>query len=280
MADATDVQNTLAALIAAALYPGGFGGVSAVGSGIRIMAGWPSAATLDADLRAGIAQVSIFASKTEKNTTRYPREWEEINRGTRTITATVAGTVVTLGGSISTPQNVALHCTGKVYTYAVQSLDSLATVASALALLVSRDRPATSSGSTVTIPSASRLKVNVGVGGTMARFIRHQEKQFTISVWAPTPTLRSSISQIIDVLLSSMNFLELPDLTSGRIIYQHSFDADETQKEICYRRDLTFSVDYPTIELTGADEIVTVNTSIDGGPAPDGRNLVTTISRG
>ena len=51
MADQSDVEQALAAVVAAVLYPGGTTAASLVGVACRVHRGWPDAASLDADLK-------------------------------------------------------------------------------------------------------------------------------------------------------------------------------------------------------------------------------------
>lgn len=74
MADLSDVESSLVTVIAGLLYPNGTGQPSSVGIPCKVFAGWPTAAQLDADLVAGVANVSVYPTQIERNTTRYPRD--------------------------------------------------------------------------------------------------------------------------------------------------------------------------------------------------------------
>ena len=266
MADQTDVQNALAALIAGALYPNGTGQAPAVAAtGVRIYPGWPMAGQLDTDLRANTCHVSaVPRGSAERNTTRYLREWVPFNIPTRTIVATVAGTVVTLSGTITTPQNVALIVNGRAYVHAVQPGDTLTTVATGLATLVNADTSATSSGPTISIPGGWQIEPRVGAKGQQARYLRHTSKQFQITVWAPTPTLRSAIGKIVDPLLATPAYIALADGTNGLLHYEMTYDHEGPQKELLYRRDIVYSVDWPLLEFADAFEVIVIEPGIQG----------------
>lgn len=282
MADISDVQNTIAAIVAGGLYPRGTALPSVVGSACKIYAGWPTAKTLDEDVRLGVSHVSVFATKGENNTTRYERDWREIARGKATIKAQIAanGTDITFSGVISAPQNIAVHTHGRAFTYAVQSFDTFDTMVGALAILINEVTPATSNGPVLTIPAAAGLKINIGVGGTLARILKHQERTIMVTTWAPTPQLRTKVSKILDPLFAELSYLRYPDGSHGRIIYHGTYDEDEGQKQIVYRRDLTYRVEYPTLEIEGATEIVTIASNIQGGQIPTDINPVTAVSSG
>jgi len=265
MADLQDVQDTLASLIAGVIYPQGTGAPSVTGGDVRIFAGWPAANKLDADLRAGVANVSVFTFDTEKNTSRYLEPWGELSRGTKTIGATVDASVkaFTLTGTVATPQIVTAIVNGTAFSRAVQDNDTLTTIAAGLATLITAfGIAASSSGPTVSIPDAYRITVNIGVNGKIARVTKRQEKLFQVDIWAASNDARGALAKAIDPMLSDMSHIALPDGTSGRMIYVRSQNIDETQPELLYRRVLCYSVDYPTIITADATEITSVAADI------------------
>ena len=259
MADLADVETTLATLIAGWMYPSGTGGASAIAADVKVYAGWPVAAKLDADLRLGnVVHISVFGTESEKNTSRYLEEWGELSRPAKTLGATVGATSITLTGSIATHQHISALVNGKAYAYALQAGDTLATVATALAALINANTAATASGAVITIPGAHAITVRIGVDGTIGRVVRRQEKQFLIDIWSPTPDLRTAAARIIDPKLSGLDFITLPDNTAGRIKYVHSRNIDEGQKQLVYRRNITYSVDYATVDTDSATEVTIV----------------------
>ena len=85
MADQSDVAATLAAMIAAALYPNGTNQPSVVGAPVIVYPGWPNPQTLDADMAAGKAHVSVFPRPGDVVTSLAmgDAEWvETVNNGT------------------------------------------------------------------------------------------------------------------------------------------------------------------------------------------------------
>jgi phage tail sheath gpL-like len=171
MADLTDVENALVALIAQAVYPNGTALPSVAAIPVKVYAGWPAAAQLDADLRAGIANVSVFPTDSEQNTTRYPKTWQTVAVNAPTLTLAVNAQSVTVGGAVSTPCNLALLVSGKNYVYAVQATDTLTSIATALASLLAVDFPATTSvGAAINLPVSARIvAAKVGGSGTSMR---------------------------------------------------------------------------------------------------------------
>ncbi|MGC8025644.1 hypothetical protein ACP3WI_25020, partial [Salmonella enterica] len=77
--------------------------------------------------------------------------------------------VVTLAGTVSAGQNVAITVNGTAYIVAAQAGSTLSGLAAALATLISADVAATSNGATVSVPSAKTLAASIGTSGTMTR---------------------------------------------------------------------------------------------------------------
>lgn len=252
MADLADVENALVALIAQTLYPNGTGQPSVTGTPAIIYAGWPTSSRLDADLLAlsqgqvgGKIHVSVFPTNTERNTTRYMRQWQPVSNPTPTLTLTISGQQVTVGGTVSTPQNVMLMVGHQPYVYAVQGADTLTSIATALAALIPG---ASSAGPIVTLAASAVLTAaRVGGSGTSIMETRRQERVMQITAWADTPARRDAVIQAIDPVLAQIQFLTLVDQTAARLIYRSSRKDDMVQKANLYRRDLLYSVEYATI---------------------------------
>ena len=261
MADLVDVENALVALISQTLYPNGTAQPSVTGTPAIVYAGWPTASRLDADLLAlasnqagGKIHVTVFPTKTERNTTRYMRTWQDVSAPVQTLTLAISGQQVTVGGVVSTPQNVMLMVGHQPFVYAVQPADTLTSIATALAALVAG---AANVGPVITLPvGASLTAARVGASGTAIKEIRRQEKVYQITVWADKPDNRAAAAQVIDPVLADTPFLIFPDTTAGRLIYRSSCDDDMVSKAVLYRRDLLYSVEYgtyitaPTTQIT------------------------------
>lgn len=267
MADLSDVSNALVSLLAQIIYPNGSGNASAVGASCRIYMGWPQSQQLNADLLAGYCHISVFPTQNERNTSRYLRVWQPLPVTVPTLTLTQNNNSVTVGGAVSVC-NVALLVQGQNYAYAVKATDTLTSVATALAALITG---ATSSGAVITLPTNANLQaLKIGVGGTMAREVRRQERVFMMAIWSPTAALRDAIAKLIDAALVDMTFMALPDLSMAHVNYKGSVVVDERQKSALYRRDLNYAIEYATTETTGAMEVTQIATNIDSvldGPA-------------
>jgi hypothetical protein len=268
MADISDVQNTLVGLIAGALYPNGTGQDSAVGAQCRVGSGWPTKAQLDPDLAHGIVNVSVYPTSIEHKTSRYMPHWQEINRFPPTVTLTSdIGGSITVGGTIAAPfhaQNTAVLIGGHAFTYAVQASDTLATVASALAALIAAQYPGTSStGAVITLPAGTpQPTLRTGGYATVAKEVKRQSRVVRIVIWSPTPTLRDKVASLLDAFLAQIEFLTLPDGFGGRLLYHHSDLVDLQEKANLYRRDLCYSVEFPTTVTQQATDVTVTVTNL------------------
>jgi hypothetical protein len=271
MADVIDVQNALVALIAQTLYPNGTSQPSIVAAPCKVYPGWPTQSQLDADLIAGTHHVTVYPSPTERNTTRYPKRWKTLAITAPTLTLAVNGQQITVGGAMPAPFsacNMAILVSGKNYVYAVQSTDSLASIATALAALLAADYPGASSlGAVITVPTVGYIaSAKVGTTGTSIREIRRQEKVFQITAWCDTPAHRDAVVGPVDVALAATQFLTLADGTAARLIYKSTLVDDAKQKAKLYRRDLIYTVEYATTQTATDTQIVASQSNFSDQP--------------
>ena len=275
MADVADVMNALVALVDQTLYPNGSSSPSLTGATFRIYPGEPLPGQLDADIAAGTVNVSVFPLLGEINTTRFPADWQESTPPAVTLAAAVAGTTVTLSGTVSSPQNVALLVDGKSYVYAVAASDTLATIATALAALVNADQPASAAGAVVSVPNSHRIVARLGGVGTSIRELKRQLRRFRISFWCADPNTRNAAAAPVDVALAATHFLTLADGSAGRLVYHASPLIDTAETLAIYRRDLVYSVEYPTTQTESDTEIIVIEENVAAGPAPTATTAVT-----
>ncbi len=260
MSDLSDVLNSLVNAVYAAVYPNGINQPPVFGTCITIFPGWPTPAQLAANLAAGTCSVSVYPRPEERNTTRYPLDWQTVSQNTPTLTLTSVGQVVTIAGTIpptNNPHNAVIFVNAKPYVYAVQSTDTLSGIAAALAALIAADVAGTvSSGVTVVLPSTARLgAVRIGVTGQIDQEIRRQERLFQIGIWANIPQQRDAVAQAIDIALAQLRFLTLPDGYAARIIYKGSPMSDAQEKSALFRRDLLYTVEYATTLAQSATQV-------------------------
>ena len=274
MADLSDVENAIVAVIGVSLYPSGGSGPNPITSDtVNIAAGWPLAAQLETDVGNNVVNISVFPLPgSGRNTTRYPRGDEIVTPPAHTLTATVAGNQITIGGTVSTPQNVIVLCgTRYVFPYSVPSAAPLNSIAAAVAALIAAAFPGTSaSGAVITIAGNPGI-VRARIAGAAATWIeqRRQQLTFDVSIWAATPTQRANLAKVVDVALAQLDWLTLADQSAARIRCEMQTDIDDAQKVTIYRRCFRFTVEYPTV-LTGTayeTGAIGVTPTIDDGPS-------------
>lgn len=260
MADISEVLTTLADLIGGVVFPNGEGTPSISGSCVQVMPGWPIAQQIDAAMAAKppITLISVFPLK-GKDTTRYLTEFDELSVNTPTLTLTASGLNVTVGGTIPTasnPTNLVIFVNSVPRIYQARVGDTLSSIAAALAAMTPG---ATSSGPTVQLPALSRLgAVRVGVTGQSTNIAESELRRFQITVWAATDALRNIFGKAIRQYFAPISRIDLPDGSQGNIMFVDDFLTDTMQKQAIYRRDIWYSVDYPTLQTLSATQITDI----------------------
>jgi len=248
MADQSDVETALAAIVANALYPNGTAAESAIGRICRVYRGYPTAPALDADLAAGVMHVSVAVGPAPaRNVTRYPRKWITVAPVLTVLSVAVSPQSATFSGACAVGQLAGVIVNGTAYPYAVQANDSPATVASNLAaMLRTAGWLVEYAGSTVGVPGAEQFTARVVSGAGALQEIKRQAQEFKISMWCPDPATRDAAAPVVDEALAGLNFIPLADGSYARLIFANSDAQDGAADAVLYRRDLTYNVEYPT----------------------------------
>jgi hypothetical protein len=248
MADQADVESALAAIVANALYPNGAGVPSVTGNVCRIYRGFPNTPALDADLAAGVVNISVMAGTgAVKNVTRYPRRWVSVAPVAQVLSVAVVGQGAVFSGSCAVGQLAGIKVNGVVYPYAVQGNDSPATVASNIAVLLrAAGWVVDYAGATVGVPGAETFTARVVSGAGSLQEIKRQQQDFKISLWCPDPASRDAVAPVIDEALADLKFIPLADGSYARLVFAGSMAEDNAADATLYRRDLTYGAEYPT----------------------------------
>ena len=245
----SDAENALVQLAAAALYPNGANTAAVVPATIRLYRGWPNAASLDADLAAGRVNITVFpVPGATRNTTRYSPDWLP-DPVTPTLTASVSGTTATFAGAADPGQLAGLLVDGVSYVHRTIVGDTPALVAATLAAAIYPTRIVLASGASVTIPSAATLVARTAADATNAQELRRQQQEFRITAWCPTPDLRDASCEAIDIACAATPFLTLADGSPARLRFVSTTTFDTRQDAALYRRDLLYTVEYPTTQV-------------------------------
>lgn len=248
MADQADVERALVAAAMAALYPQGLNGPSACGAPVRLYRGWPESSALDADLAAGYVNITVFPDTAgERNTTRYMPEWINPAPVTPTLAANVTADIVTFSGSAGAGQVAGILADGITYVYRCQAGDAPANVAANLASQIMAHRIVQLSNATITIPGVGSLLARTVADQGIFTQIRRQDQVFRLIGWCADPALRDAAMSVLDSALAAIYFLALADGSVGRLRFRQSLTLDRQENARLYRRDLLYSVEYPTL---------------------------------
>ena len=247
MADLSDVETAIAALVEAILYPQGTSAPSILGTLTRVYRGWPNPAALNTDLAAGNVNITVFPdAQARRNTTRFIDPPTPAAPVAPTLTVTVSGQSVTFGGSASLGQLAGLLIDNAAFVHRTQPGDTPEGVAATLAAYIRTSRIAQLSGASITIPGAGSVIGRVVADQSAQAETRRQLQTIRLSCWCPTPTTRDTAAAAIDQALSLTNYLTMPDGTAARLQEAGTLVFDQSQNANLYRRDLLLEVEYAT----------------------------------
>ncbi|HEX3350139.1 MAG TPA: hypothetical protein VHS58_18775, partial [Acetobacteraceae bacterium] len=212
MADQSDVETALAALVSATLYPNGAAAASVVGSTVRIYRGWPNQTALNADLANGVVNVTVFPEVGhQRNTTRFPPDYVIPIPAVPTLAVTCAGTTATFAGSAAAGQLAGLLANNVAAVHRTATGDTPEMVAAVLATRLATMMPASAAGAVVTVAGAWRLIGRVVADQPALMEARRQQQGFRITCWCPDPATRDACAVAIDTALAQVTFLTLAD---------------------------------------------------------------------
>ena len=249
MADLSDIENALIGRLVSILYPEGLDQPSTVGATCRIYRGWPSPASLNNDLSAGIANITVFPASTPDEILPRYFDQTDIAPVRPRLSATVANNSVTLSGTADAGQTVGLLVDNLPITYRTADADTPDLVAASLAAAVSAVRVATYSGATITIPGARTMVVRIATPAKVIRQLRRQRKELQISCWCPTPALRDKLCATIGPGVTESQFISLPDGSQSHIVFSGNHVFDQSQNASLYRRDLSYFCEYSMVSV-------------------------------
>jgi hypothetical protein len=283
LADISDVENALVAAITAAVYPTGTSNPSSIGVSARIYRGWPNARALDADLAANIVNISVFPQGgMTRNTTRFPLDYVDTTLPTPTITVSTAGQVVTFAGAAGAGNLCGIRAAGIGYAYAAAPTDTPSAVAAALAAQIPG---ASATGPAVTTTGSWDTLGRIVSIGTSTQETRRQVQGFMITCWCPGAVppaqigaIRDTAASVVDAALAPIEFLPLADGTGGRLLYHNTRLDDAPTKDALWRRDLFYSVEYPTTRLLVAAEMLWGIGTISPQAVVPGNPVVSTVN--
>ena len=247
MPDLSDVEAAMARIVTTVLYPNGLSEASVIGAVCRVYRGWPSPTTLNTDLANGTVNVTVAPDSDVGNTTtRFALEWA-VPGEPPTLVADAEDTSVTLSGIGGAGQSIGVLVDSATYIYRVQDGDTPAIVAAVLAAMIRSTRPAHLQGASISVPGAYRVIARVVRDGRGFKEVRRQQRDLRVISWCPSPELRDRVSTLVDHAFAARDFLEFPDEITARLTYRGTSVYDQAQNSQLFRRDLIYTVEYPTI---------------------------------
>ena len=246
MSSQADVEIALVSLVGSALYPNGLASPPVIHGESRIYRGWPGAASLEADLAAGIINVSVFAlPNAVSDTTRYLSDWIA-GPVPPTLVVSTAGNTVTFSG-VAAPGQLAGILVGRhSFVYRTVLGDTPDSVASVLATAIGAVIAATISDATITLSNVASVVARTCADASASLEIRRQRQGFRLTAWCPTPVLRDDACAVLDVAFATTPFLTLADGSAARLQFTSTTSFDERQDALLYRRDMLYTVEYAT----------------------------------
>ncbi|MDE1998575.1 MAG: hypothetical protein KGI52_06585 [Burkholderiales bacterium] len=246
-------------VIGARLYPNGTAQPSIVTAACRVYPGWPVQANLDADLAAGVVNVSIYP---------LPAEQVEsiVNANAQVSVQPLAGTQLAVAGATVTVSGVpAVGDVAMVYrnyamqAYAIKIGDTPAIIAQQLAALIG----GTAVGAVVTAPTGTfALTARVTTNSTTLSARRRIARHIQITTWAPTPALRDAVAQQVDAGLYAAERLALPDGTTAGVAYMGSPMTDMFETARIYRRDVMVMARFVSTDAANAQGVGEITAAI------------------
>lgn len=266
MADLNDAKSAIVNAIGAALYPNGSGNPSVTGTATKIYPGWPDEIALNADLAAGVVNISVDnLPGVYRDVTRYKRQWIVPTQVTPTITATVIGMTATLSGTITAGHYVTLLAGHQAVSYAATANDTLSTIATALAAQFVAPIVASANGASVTITSgAASLTARTAAPTTGLMEVQRQQVRMMVTIWAPNNATRAAAGAIVNQTLCATVDYALPDGFALHLEKALERDTDKDMNRLLYRRDICFDAEYPTTITQPEFPVTAVETTVQG----------------
>lgn len=243
MADLGDMMMTIAQNLVTPIYPNGTGNPSIINADVRIEQGWPIRSQLDVDLQNGRAHVSVFPMGQPRDVTKFERSYESLTLTPATIFPVVENNTVMITGTISMPQAVMVIANNIGYSYGIQTGDTLATIATALAILIPN---ATAVENVITIENVYSLLARTANPYTASQEIGRQDQMMMITIWVNNPADRTTLASAIDIYMRENYRIVLNDGYFAQVFYNTTNLIDDLEQSLVYRRDLIYKIQYAT----------------------------------
>jgi hypothetical protein len=284
LADLSDVTAYLATAVANAVYPNGTSQPSVAAMDVRVFEGWPMPDQLDRDMlgqmlsgtpptpvtRPGgaVANVSVFPMQ-GTGIAVYQQQDETyvitpVNYG---MAMSVAGNVITVSGQPNPGEYLTLVCDG-AFVFSQTGATTAALLAAIATAAQAQYPTASSTATTLTVPTGHSLIVRQGGVATLGKVTHRQRQSVMVTVWAPTEAVRATLAKAIDNAIKQIIKITMPDTSQALVIYSRTNVLDDRQSTAIYRRDLIYDVEYATVFEFPGYVVTSVTTTINK-VAPD-----------
>jgi hypothetical protein len=99
---------------------------------------------------------------------------------------------------------------------------------------------------TISLPGGRGIVARVVADGQGGRELRRQETGFRVTLWCPDPAMRDRVAGIVDLAFARLTFMDVGGW-SCRVRLAGGSSTDEGGAGGAWRRDLSYSVEYPTV---------------------------------
>lgn len=270
MATATEVEDAIGALVAAAIYPGGLGAPSVAAMDVLVARGWPQMADLDAALMGSPAQARVAINRMDgmtRDTTRYSRAWRTQSVLAPGVTVALSGGVASFAGSATGGEIAGVQAAGVDYPVLLTAGQTASQVAAALAAAINAGGlvVATATGAALTVASLAGDPLTLGAvvvgSGTSARELGRAETEYVIVVFAPSKQARDTLEAAAMLALDQVDRLALSDGPSGPVRFVRARVVDTAELDDLYRVDLHWRIEVGRTQIeSGAQMAFPVGT--------------------
>lgn len=271
MADEADVRLALATLVQSVIYPTGPSNPSAVpgfAGKIWIYPDWPAPGTIEAKVplsaspSIGDVVVAAFDLPDAVDTTRFPVQDQGSTTSPITLGWSVSGSIATVTGTVSIPQNIGLVLLGQSFLYSVQSGDTLSTIASAIAALVNPVTPASAPGAAISIPAGGAIQGRVGGIAATMREVGRQKQTFQVQIWAPNEAIRQAVAKTIKPFLDDQRRIVLADGSVAMMPAGQAMTLQDILKVGVSCSAIRYRIEYATIVASSTAQVLTIAQTI------------------
>jgi hypothetical protein len=270
MATLGDLREILAQQIAALMYPNGIEQppIVTVPGTVKIVPSWPKAVDLSLQKLApppdGAGNLIIAVQDTaNRDVTRYEPLSYLVQKGVPTLAwaASADGRTITLSGTVTTPQNLAIIIGDVDFTYSVQAGDSIASIIAALAALINPTIPVDPDANSLYFPNSGNAIEVVARVGSFSKYVTltgQYKATMCVAIWCGHDAARQQVVRTIKPMLDLMRRVTLPDGTIGTFGTGREVTITDMEGMGVESTRLLYTVDYSSAESFLAPQAIVI----------------------